>query len=57
MKAETRVRWILKGCPRCGGDLYSESPGFTCLQCGHQVEVKDVDKRAKSLPVGAARGA
>ena len=50
------VRWILKGCPRCGGDLFSEKSDFTCLQCGHRVEVNDgIDKRAKRLPVGAAR--
>jgi|Deesub1362A_J573_1020465.scaffolds.fasta_scaffold07901_7 uncharacterized Zn finger protein (UPF0148 family) len=52
------VRWILKGCPRCRGDLYSEDGGFTCLQCGHHVEVKhEPDKRARRLPVGAARRA
>mgnify|MGYP005845542455 CR=1 FL=1 len=29
----------LKGCPRCGGDLYIEynvgDASVTCLQCGH----------------------
>jgi hypothetical protein len=29
----------LKGCPRCGGDLYVEhnvgDASVTCLQCGH----------------------
>ena len=37
-----RFRWLLKGCPRCRGDLFVdllESPGrdlmtMVCLQCG-----------------------
>ena len=49
-----RVRWILKGCPRCGGDLYSEESGFTCLQCGHREVSNEPDKRTARLPVGAA---
>lgn len=53
--AEAPSRWILKGCPRCGGDLYSEEDYFTCLQCGNHLEVKDgPDKRTERLPVGAA---
>ena len=42
--------WMLKGCPRCGGDTYVEKDMFgrceRCLQCGHirdlevMVEVK-----------------
>jgi len=49
------VRWILKSCPRCGGDLYSEGSELVCLQCGYHAEVKNADKRAKSIPVGTAR--
>ena len=49
--------WILKGCPHCGGDLFYDSEGFTCLQCAHRVEVKGAEKRDKRLPVGAARDA
>jgi len=42
--------WLLKACPRCGGDLvYHERPryldsehvedsGYRCLQCGRSVE-------------------
>mgnify|MGYP001578010626 CR=1 FL=1 len=27
--------WQMKGCPRCGGDLYSFfNEDFSCLQCG-----------------------
>lgn len=28
-----QVRWAIKQCPRCGGDLYDEGDGWTCLQC------------------------
>jgi len=36
------MRLILKGCPRCGGDLFPEmteagEPTFLCLQCGRTV--------------------
>lgn len=37
MPTLTRVktRWRLKGCPRCGGDLYLNDDGeWECLQCG-----------------------
>ena len=34
----TKTSWILKGCPRCHGDLYVEyyesSKSESCLQCG-----------------------
>ena len=49
-----KVKWILKGCPRCGGDMFGEFSGFTCLQCGHHLEVKHANKRTKSLSVGIA---
>jgi len=51
----TVTTWTLKGCPRCGGDLYAEDGGFTCLQCGYHLEVKDEPRqRDTSLPVGAS---
>ena len=33
-------RYIFRGCPRCGGDLYvnyhdSKPDDWQCLQCGH----------------------
>ncbi|MBA7676443.1 hypothetical protein ES703_84684 [subsurface metagenome] len=49
-----KVRWILKGCPRCGGDLYGDELGFTCLQCGHTEVKNEPDIRAYPVPVGAA---
>lgn len=55
VKAPLQVRWLLRGCPRCGGDLYSEGSELVCLQCGYHAEVKNADKRAKSIPVGTAR--
>ena len=34
--------WILKNCPRCKGDLYTDSDGSgcydSCLQCGYTRE-------------------
>lgn len=36
------IKWKLKGCPRCKGDLYYESyfNDWICLQCGYYVEEK-----------------
>ena len=42
-------RWILKGCPRCSGDLnlLQDEEGYyeDCLQCGyhHYINDKNVD--------------
>ena len=40
--------WKLKGCPRCGGDLYLDNDEYdwyeTCLQCSFRQELKEVDK-------------
>lgn len=50
-----KPKWLLKACPRCGGDLFSEDGGFTCLQWGRHWEVRyGIIKRATRLPVGAA---
>lgn len=49
------AKWLLKACPRCGGDLFGENNGFTCLQCSYHVEVRhELNKRTTRLPVGAA---
>ena len=38
--------WKLKGCPRCGGDVYLDSDlnGWyeQCLQCSQRHELKDI---------------
>jgi DNA-directed RNA polymerase subunit M/transcription elongation factor TFIIS len=43
---------ILKGCPRCKGDLYIDrdldGTYISCMQCGY---VKDVDDERSSLRV------
>ena len=50
-----KPKWLLKACPRCGSDLYSEDGNFACLQCGHRMEVRnELNKRTTRLPVGAA---
>ena len=40
MPSIIRVRWLLKSCPKCGGDLYydMERDGeyMQCLQCGYE---------------------
>ena len=48
-------RFILRGCPHCGGDLYvnyhdSNQDGWLCLQCG-----RHPDRRA-NLRSGAGQG-
>jgi len=40
------VRWNLKACPRCGGDMFIDR-GLNgwyqqCLQCSYQHELKDL---------------
>ena len=40
------IKWRLKSCPRCGGDMYFDEltsyryriKQYTCLQCSHAVE-------------------
>ena len=35
------MKFVLKGCPRCGGDLMPEryllSESLTCIQCGYEI--------------------
>jgi hypothetical protein len=44
--------WKLKGCPRCGGDLFLESDEYdwfeTCLQCSFRQELKKVNEPSES---------
>ena len=59
----------LKGCPRCGGDLFEEAAlgaeaygrrFVSCLQCGHTLseEQEDILARKRSAPsAGALRRA
>jgi hypothetical protein len=65
------MRLVLKGCPRCGGDLIPEAtehgePTFLCLQCGRYTAHprarraadvrKAVEARPASEPVSARGG-
>ena len=52
-------KWILKGCPRCKGDLFYEKDQFgnylQCLQCGFMqdviiVKAVTVNKHGKRKP-------
>jgi DNA-directed RNA polymerase subunit M/transcription elongation factor TFIIS len=41
------MKWRLKSCPRCGGDImiYVDFDGWheTCLQCGYSVELENIN--------------
>lgn len=43
---------MLKGCPKCGGDLFlnllEDSDNLVCLQCGRLVPVKLAKETAES---------
>lgn len=49
----------LKGCPRCGGDLYDEQAVegrlIACLQCGHILTTAQEEELAREL-IRAALG-
>lgn len=51
-----RVGWLLKSCPKCGGDLYYDmeidSEYMHCLQCAYQGDVFDVIKRVRQHILG-----
>jgi len=53
---EEMVVWKLKGCPRCGGDVFIDREFDVwyaqCLQCSHRREVDAVDE-PKKQPVTA----
>lgn len=54
------ARGCLRGCPRCGGDVFVEHDPFvgvllSCLQCGHVLT--DAEERAlhaAARPAGAS---
>ena len=50
--------WKLKGCPRCGGDVFLDRDlsnwSEQCIQCGYMHELKSIDKPDK-VPVGSKK--
>ena len=49
--------WKLKGCPRCGGDLFVDWDQHVwyehCLQCGYRGELKSIaDNRKQAVQKG-----
>ncbi|MBI2320789.1 MAG: hypothetical protein HYU88_01475 [Chloroflexi bacterium] len=51
------ARGCLRGCPRCGGDVFAEHDPFvgvlmSCLQCGHVLT--DAEERALHAAARAA---
>lgn len=54
--------FVLKGCPRCRGDLYREiDDELICLQCGYEVRPEDhlwlIARMEWELKVSAQSGA
>ena len=51
--------WRLKGCPKCGGDMFLEKDfsGWyeRCLQCGHNRDMVAIVE-VKQQPSGKASG-
>jgi len=48
-------RWWLKGCSRCGGDLYSYDEnygdnGIRCLCCGIELSQEKIRKLVENSP-------
>jgi len=48
--------WKLKGCNRCGGDVFLDRDEYgcwyeECLQCGHRRELKSIVEPKKQTPV------
>ncbi|MFC1871338.1 hypothetical protein ACFLYF_02935 [Chloroflexota bacterium] len=46
------VKWRVKGCPRCGGDMFLETGMegwfWDCLLCGFRDEVSEVELNQKA---------
>ena len=42
------MRWRLRSCPRCGGDMFIDKDLYgwyeKCLQCGHCCELRGLDE-------------
>ncbi len=51
------VKWKLKGCPRCGGDVYidRDMDGWyeQCLLCAHRRELKELNPQRNPVTIGA----
>ena len=49
------VRWKVRSCPRCGGDVFIDRDldGWyeQCLQCSYQCELKSLDQFKEKPPV------
>lgn len=45
------MQWKLKGCPRCGGDIFLDTDSDywyeLCLQCAYRRELKDISEFGK----------
>ncbi|MBA7631145.1 hypothetical protein ES703_38672 [subsurface metagenome] len=50
------VRWKVRSCPRCGGDMFVDRDlDFwyeQCLQCSYKVELKTLDRFKEPVSTG-----
>ena len=48
------VKWRIKSCPRCNGDMFIDKGLYgwyeQCLQCAYQQELRDIGEFKKQLP-------
>ena len=42
------MKWRLRNCPRCGGDMFIDKDLYgwfeKCLQCGYRCELRELDE-------------
>jgi hypothetical protein len=52
-------RWRLKGCPRCGGDVYIDKDLDNwyeqCLQCSYRLELRRINTFKEPVSSGEMR--
>jgi ribosomal protein S27AE len=53
-------RWRLKGCPRCGGDVFIDKDLDNwyeqCLQCSYRVELRRINTYKEPVSSGEVQG-
>uniref|UniRef100_A0A6M3LT14 Viral late gene transcription factor 3 zinc ribbon domain-containing protein n=1 Tax=viral metagenome TaxID=1070528 RepID=A0A6M3LT14_9ZZZZ len=44
-------KWLLKGCPHCGGDMQLEDGSYQCLQCGYDTDKQNPPQKVYNYPL------